>query len=85
MERFKFSNFSKFDINEKSLIFLHLFKSNNLIFLFFSKIEILEIFVLERFKFSNFSKFDINEKSLIILHRIKVNCIIFLFFLGMKY
>ena len=41
----KISNFSKFDINEKSLIFLHLCKFNRLICLFFSKNEISDTFL----------------------------------------
>ena len=59
---FKISNFLKLDIGEPSLSDQQPSTHICLIFLFFSKIEILE---KSEVIFSNFSNFEIGEKSLI--------------------
>ena len=55
-------------------------KFNSIMFLIFSKNEMLEIFERETFKFFNCSQLDIGEKSLIKLQCSKFNSLIFLFF-----
>ena len=62
---FKYSNFFNLDIGVKSSIKIQCSKYNSLIFLLFSKNNILEICVSLIFKISKLSNLDKRVKSLI--------------------